>query len=85
MQRKTKLLLRGITLFKSRRNTELASLVHRINSMLCAIRLHAECLQQHAGFRDAAVEMSDACREIQRAVDELANMQVSDSAPERHS
>lgn len=66
-------LLRGMRILKARRQTVGGSPIHRINSMLCAIRLQAECLQQRADLEDVALEIRTACKEIQKCVDELAN------------
>jgi hypothetical protein len=52
--------------------------------MLCVLRLQAECLHEHAGFRDIAVEIRHACKEVQDSVDELVKSKISDSVQQKN-
>lgn len=71
-------------MFQRSRKKQVAVPVHRINNSICAIRLRAECLEEHAGLRETAAEIRDACRDIQESVEELARIRLGDTLPKKH-
>ena len=58
-------------------------LVHEINNMICSIRMYSSSLSAESNFREAADEILEASRQIERRVTSLASL-AKETPQKRH-